>query len=156
MCDYSLHNVASRPARVGDKLTSTKFKDSITRGFAAADQPNVAVCLLPGTELAFDRNVSVDSKFRFLPNKSIGQKLARFRQINMHEPLVHHDSLEFKDGGTVLVTNLAEGQTCTVLQLPAQAQPEKRDAASELGSAAVAAAMTQPVEPIAPRETVRA
>ena len=25
MCDYSLHNVASRPAKVGDKLVTTQF-----------------------------------------------------------------------------------------------------------------------------------
>ena len=53
MCDYSLHNVASRPAKVGDKLTSTRFCNSITRAFAAVGEPNVAVCLLPGTEIAF-------------------------------------------------------------------------------------------------------
>ena len=54
MCDYSLHLVTSRPAKVGDKLVSTKFTNSITRGFAAIGEPNVAVCLLPGTELAFE------------------------------------------------------------------------------------------------------
>ena len=42
MCDYSLHNVASRPARVGDKLVSTSFVCSSTKGFAADGEPNVA------------------------------------------------------------------------------------------------------------------
>ena len=37
MCDYSLDLVASRPARVGDKLISTSFPHTITRGFASAD-----------------------------------------------------------------------------------------------------------------------
>ena len=46
MCDYSLHHVASRPAKVGDKLVTTQFNNSITRGFAAVGEPNVAVCLL--------------------------------------------------------------------------------------------------------------
>jgi len=41
MCDYSLHNVAARPAKVGDKLVSTRFPNSITRGFAAIGEPNV-------------------------------------------------------------------------------------------------------------------
>ncbi len=50
MCDYSLHLVASRPARVGDKLVSTRFSNSLTRGFAATGEPEVAVCLLPGTD----------------------------------------------------------------------------------------------------------
>ena len=47
MCDYSLDHVASRPARVGDKLVTTTFANSITRGFAAMEEPTVAVCLLP-------------------------------------------------------------------------------------------------------------
>jgi hypothetical protein len=57
MCDYSLHHVTSRPARIEDRLMTTKFSNSITRGFAAVGEPNVAVCLLPGTEIAFDRDV---------------------------------------------------------------------------------------------------
>ena len=49
MCDYSLHNVATRPAQIEDKLVTTKFNNSITRVFAAVGEPHVAVCLLPGT-----------------------------------------------------------------------------------------------------------
>jgi hypothetical protein len=55
MCDYSLHHVASRPAKIEDKLVVTKFNGSFTRGFAAVGEPHVAVCLLPGTEVAFDQ-----------------------------------------------------------------------------------------------------
>ncbi len=40
MCDYSLHLVASRAAKVGDELVTTKFNNSITRGFAAIGEPN--------------------------------------------------------------------------------------------------------------------
>jgi hypothetical protein len=36
MCDYSLDFVASWPATVGDKLVTTKFKNSVNRGFARA------------------------------------------------------------------------------------------------------------------------
>jgi hypothetical protein len=72
MCDYSLHNVASRPAKVGDRLVTTKF-DFLTRGFAAIGEPNVAVCLLPGTEVAFESEVERDHPFgRLLPNCSSG------------------------------------------------------------------------------------
>ena len=60
MCDYSLHNVTSRPAKIDDKLVSTKFSCSTTRGFAAVGEPNVAVCLLPGTEVAFEREVEYE------------------------------------------------------------------------------------------------
>jgi hypothetical protein len=57
MCDYSLHQVATRQAQVADQLVTTKFPESITRGFAAVGEPDVAVCLLPGTEVAFERDV---------------------------------------------------------------------------------------------------
>ena len=126
MCDYSLHNVATRPAQVEDKLVTTKFSNSITRGFAAVGKPYVAVCLLPGTEIAFDENVECEPMFGIgiLPNKKIGQRLARFRQKNMDNPVIHHDALEFPDGQVVLLTRLCEGQRATVLQLPATARPE--------------------------------
>ena len=52
MCDYSLHSVKSRPAKVGDKLTTHDFGTG-TQGFAASEDVNVAVCVLPGTELSF-------------------------------------------------------------------------------------------------------
>jgi hypothetical protein len=61
------HNVASRPAKVGDELVTTKF-DFLTRGFAAIGEPNVAVCLLPGTEVGFESEVERDHPFgRLLP-----------------------------------------------------------------------------------------
>ena len=106
-----------------DKLVATKFRNAITRGFAAVGQPNVAVCLLPGTEIAFDENVECEPSFgiSIFPNKKIGQRLARFRQVNMDNPVAHHDALEFPDGQVVLVTRLCDGQRATVLQLPAGA-----------------------------------
>jgi len=51
--------------------------------------------------------------------KKVGEKVARFRQVNKDEPHVHHDALEFPDGQIVLVTRLREGQHAIVLQLPA-------------------------------------
>jgi hypothetical protein len=119
MCDYSLHHVASRPAKVGDKLVSTKFVNTPTGGFSAVDNPNVAVCLLPGTEIAFDHDVECEPALGLLPSRKVGQRLARFRQVNMDQPCVHHDALEFPDGKAVLVTRLREGQRATVLQMPA-------------------------------------
>src|ERR1700758_4916239 len=125
MCDYSLHHVATRPAKVEDKLVVTKFNNSITRGFSGIGEPHVAVCLLPGTEIAFDANVECEPSFGIgiLPNKKVGQRLARFRQINMDKAGTHHDGPEFPDGQVVLVTRLCEGQRATVLQLPAGAHP---------------------------------
>jgi hypothetical protein len=120
MCDYSLHNVASRPARVGDKLVTTRFEYSLTRGITAVGEPYVAVCLLPGTEVVFDENVRRRfSLSGILWHKKIRHRLARFRQVNMDVPMTHHDALEFPDGQIVLLTHLREGQRATVLQLPA-------------------------------------
>jgi hypothetical protein len=118
MCDYSLHLLASRPAEVGDELVSTRFVGTTTRGFAAAGEPNVAVCLLPGTELAFQQEVRCEGTLGF-GFKRLGHKVARFREINKDQRNVHHDALELPDGRIVLVTRLSEGQHATVLQLPA-------------------------------------
>ena len=130
MCDYSLDFVASRPARVGDKLISTRFDNSITRGFAAVGEPNVVVCILPGTEIAFEQEV--EYRHALLPNQKVAERLARFRQINLEQASVHHDALEFPNGKIVLLARLCEGQHATVLQLPAspramnEAQRQKR------------------------------
>jgi hypothetical protein len=119
MCDYSLHSVSSRPARAGDKLVTTSFPNSITRGFAGIDDPAVAVCLLPGTELAFENDVRWRRPFfgLFQKKQSCG-KLARFRQVNPTRANSHHDAVEFPDGKVVLLTDLRSGQLATVLQLP--------------------------------------
>jgi hypothetical protein len=121
MCDYSLQTVRSRPAKVGDKLTTRDF-GTCTRGFAAAEDAEVAVCVLPGTELAFSGPVTVKD-FRFFVNwrvETLGHATAIFRQVNKTEPMKHHDALEFPDGRIVLLTRLSEGQEATVLQLPAR------------------------------------
>jgi hypothetical protein len=135
MCDYSLHLVASRPAKVGDKLVATDFVRSITRGFSAVGEPEVAVCLLPGTEIAFDEEVQYDRAFSLFGKARVEHKVARFRQVNMDDPHVHHDALEFPGGQIVMVTRLMPGQRASVLQLPASArehgQPKEGVAQSE-------------------------
>jgi hypothetical protein len=131
MCDYSLHHVASRPAKVGDKLVSTKFVNTPTGGFAAVNEPNVAVCLLPGTEIAFEQDIECEAALGILPSRRVGQRLARFRQINMDQPCVHHDALEFPDGKVVLLTRLRAGQCATVLQMPANARTAEIAAQSD-------------------------
>ena len=121
MCDYTLQTIRSRPAKVGDKLTTRDF-GTCTRGFAAAEDAAVAVCVLPGTELAFSNAATVKD-----PGFFVGWKVERldhttaiFRQVNKNEQFKHHDALEFPDGRIVLLTRLSEGQEATVLQLPAQ------------------------------------
>jgi len=124
MCDYSLHAVASRPAKVGETLISTTFRGTSTRGFASESEPNVAVCMLPGTELAFADDVRYDS--RWIWTRTIRERVAKFNAIEKHVPDRHHDAIEFADGRHVLVTQLCEGQRVTVLQLPVAKQPAER------------------------------
>jgi hypothetical protein len=118
MCDYSLMHVKSRPASVGDKLRTTNFGTG-TRGFAGVDDPTTAVCVLPGTELAFDSEIRVYGAATNTPFKT-----AIFRQINREQPHMHHDALELPDGQTLLLTFLCEGQQASVLQLPAKPHTE--------------------------------
>ena len=129
MCDFSLHHVKSRPAKVGDKLRTCNFNTG-TRGFASPDDSTTAVCILPGTELAFSEDVQC-APFSFLSwrVKTIKSRTAIFRQINKDVPRLHHDALEFPDGTCVLLTDLLEGQEATVLQLPAQPKTPAEEAA---------------------------
>ena len=122
MCDYSLHNVRSRPAKVSDRLTNRTFGTG-TRGFAAPEDASVAVCLLPGTELSFVEKVA---GIRMWPwSKVVKHKTAVFRQVNQNNPRTHHDALEFPDGQIVLLTFMPAGLQATVLQLPATAVGSK-------------------------------
>ncbi|ABA04228.1 hypothetical protein Nwi_0966 [Nitrobacter winogradskyi Nb-255] len=137
MCDYSLHHVSSRPAQVGDQLVTMELARSSARGFAAVgeigarlvvhdDAPQMAVCLLPGTELAFDAAVEYDRALspkvfgvRVFGKARVNYTVASFRQVNLDDPYVQHDALEFPNGEIVKINRLIEGQTATVLQLPA-------------------------------------
>jgi len=105
---------------LADELTVRDFGTG-TRGFAALENPGMAVCVLPGTELAFADEVRRLS-IRLWPwhNQVIKHKTAIFRQINKNKLVAHHDALEFPDGQIVLLTSLSEGQQATVLQLPAE------------------------------------
>ena len=106
MCDYSLAHVRSRPANVGDKLVTRDFGTG-TRGFADADDLGLAVCVMPGTELAFAGEV-VCLPYVLLgwKTKTINHRTAIFRQVNKDKLAAHHDALEFPDGRTVLLTFL--------------------------------------------------
>jgi len=119
MCDYSLHSVRTRPAKVGEKLVTHNFGTG-TRGLAAPEDCSVAVCLLPGTELAFETPVKYQTTLMFRTNT--GHTVAIFRQINKGVLHMNHDALEFPDGEIVLLTRLCEGQRATVLTLPTQAK----------------------------------
>ncbi len=127
MCDYSLQHVKSQPAQVADKLITKNFGTG-TIGFTlqGAGEP-VAVCLLPGTEVAFDNDITVASfgySLSWLNERNTGHRTARFRQLEKDKPYAHHDALELPDGEVVLLSHLVIHQTATVLQLPAQPKTE--------------------------------
>jgi len=126
VCDYSLQAVKSRPAKVGDRLTVTNFGTG-TRGFSAPEDRSVAVCVLPGTEMAFDSEIQESALFNIngLFSKKTGHCTARFRQLDKDKERVHHDALELPDGRQIFLTNLTEGQTASVLQLPAEPRNEQ-------------------------------
>ena len=120
MCDFSLQSVRSRPAKVGDKLVTRDFGTG-TRGFSAAEDLRLAVCVMPGTELAFAGEVAcLPTGLLGWKTKTISHRTAIFRQVNKDKSAAHHDAIEFPDGRTVMLTHLCEGQAATVLQLPAQ------------------------------------
>jgi hypothetical protein len=82
------------------------------RGFASSDDPTIAICLLPGTELAFDCEVTcLPSNEATWQEITINYKTAIFRQINKDKPRTHHDALEFPDGQVVPLTSLLENST---------------------------------------------
>jgi hypothetical protein len=109
---------------VGETLMTMTFRGTSTRGLASESEPAVAVCILPGTELAFENDVKYDS--RWFWTKTIRSRVAKFNALERHVPDRHHDAIEFADGTRVLVTQLREGQRVTVLQLPVTTKSAER------------------------------
>jgi hypothetical protein len=124
MCDYSLEHLNSRPAKVSDQLVTTKFGRMCTTGFCAIGEPRLAVCIKPGTELAFEREIQRETLFF---KRGLGSQVARFRRVNQHRNWVHHDALELPSGRIVLLARLLEGQRATVLQLPVAEQQKEAE-----------------------------
>ena len=135
MCDYSIRSIASRPAVVGESLITRHFGTGTT-GFGPENGEEVAICVLPGTEIAFDGEIFAQcfGHPRFYPPsfRPMGINVGRFRQVNKDQPYTHHDALELPDGEVILLTWLQLGQRATVLQLPAvpktaeEAEEQKR------------------------------
>ena len=119
MCDYSMHALASRSAQAGETIVSTDFRGSCTRGFASVEETEVAVCLLPGTELVFEQNVR--RRGRWFGSRKVPFSVALFCKLNPENPFKRHDALAFPDGTTLLVNSLVRGQRARVLQLPVSA-----------------------------------
>ena len=120
MCDYSLHNVKSRPAKAGDELTTHSFQSG-TRGFCAPEDTSVAVCVLPGTELSFADEVRRERRWPW-SRGAIKHRMAIFRKINKGVPSTDHDALEFPDRQIVLLTFLEAVNKPPCLRAPLPAR----------------------------------
>jgi hypothetical protein len=125
MCDYSLSACKTRDAQVADELISGAIVNeygnrTTTKGFYTKGVEDVAVCLRPGTELAFEMDVAFLDKHHYsVKERKVASRVACFREVNESVKYKHHDALEFSDGTVVFLNDLVEGQRCRVLQLPA-------------------------------------
>ena len=119
MCDYSLHTASLDQLRSATDWLPA-FQHRVPRVRRAGGCADRSLCS-SGTELAFHKELQ-SARIGLLgwKVKTIEHTTAIFRQINKSEPRTHHDALEFPDGHIELLTDLSEGQTATVLQLPAQ------------------------------------
>jgi hypothetical protein len=110
-------------------VVTTEFANTLTRGFADMGEHGVAVCLLAGTEIAFDAEVTWD-RFPGLfgawwrRRKALG-KVARFRKINQrrNQRASRRARISCRPDGAA--DRLSPGQRATVLQLPGPARPAK-------------------------------
>jgi hypothetical protein len=80
---------------------STRFMNGGTVGFASPAERGVAVCLLPGTELAFEKKVRY--RGAWFKSHTVNFNVAKFCKLAPEDPFQHHDALAFPDGSTVLV-----------------------------------------------------
>jgi hypothetical protein len=126
MCDYSIKAASTRDAAKDDKLVVHDFGCG-TKGFVSrtGDQ-DVAVCVRPGTEIAFDEPIKVVETGFFMVGFKVVEypATAVFAQVNKDVERMHHDCLQFADGRQVMLTKLTGGQTARVLQLPAAPKTE--------------------------------
>ena len=129
MCDFSLKAVKSQPANVEDKIVTHNFGFG-TIGFKPASDTSAgsaatAVCVIPGTEIAFDRvperrfSWYMGETGEHMPGLSLK---ATFIQDNLENLNTHHDSLVFDNGVKVLLTHIEAGFGATVVRLPAAPQ----------------------------------
>ncbi|MGQ0683503.1 hypothetical protein [Bradyrhizobium sp.] len=96
------------------------FYGTSSRGFASPAAPDVAICLRPGTEIAFEEEAFREG---VLFRRKTGDRVARFRHVDVDNPTTHHDALEFPDGTVVKLNELIVGQRARIVQLPAEPKP---------------------------------
>ena len=111
-----------------------------TRGLARVEDKDksaydsTAVCLLPGTEVAFTDSVKRAEtslsewggvNIDWAKVTELKSRVAIFRQVDKEQACRHHDALDFAtDHDCVLINHLLPGQVVTVLALPAAPKNE--------------------------------
>lgn len=118
MCDYSLEEYLSRDACVGDLLVTRRFKKFNSMGLVEPCVCNVAVCLLPGTELLLS---SIPQLFQ--EQFGVGPLAqATFEQRELPPKRVgHRDGVRFRDNDKfVLFQDMDEKIAVAVLAIPAK------------------------------------
>lgn len=126
MCDFSLEHTASRAAKRGDRLMTHRFPSSTT-GLVEPGHVETAVCLRPGTELAFDEPIQIVARgFIGGTGETLASKTAIFTQIEIARsrpdgtPLEHRDAIALPNGEVFKLQELSLGQHLHVLQVPAE------------------------------------
>jgi hypothetical protein len=112
------HRVSTiqRRASIGDKLITKGSATSGCSGFGLVEEPDATVYLIPGTELAFDKDIQYHDRFSVLRFR-VEHKKARFRQFS-NDSNASRFALELADGLLVMLAELAAGQTATVVRVP--------------------------------------
>ena len=98
MCDYSLQHVRSRPAKVGDNLTTRDF-GTRTRGFAAAEDRGVGVSFFRGPSSRFPARDAYRLPLRRrVEGGNTSSRDGNLPASELNEPMMHHDALDFRIG----------------------------------------------------------
>ena len=121
MCDYSNEEQASRPAKIGDQLVTAGIGEFDCVGMVSLDEPDVAVCLLPGSRLKITGGVSValQKKLQISPTDHVTFEK---RDVPAGQS-DYSDSLHFDShvsGELILLQDLPTGVGFEVLSVPAQ------------------------------------
>ena len=95
MCDFSLHAVRSRPAEVGDKLTTCLFNTG-TGGFRAPRMKGWQFACFPGLSCPSRMKLSDHRRGRGPKGSSAAKPQSSDRSTRPH-PHTHHDALEFPE-----------------------------------------------------------
>jgi hypothetical protein len=115
MCDYSMHAIKNRKAVVGDKIKTSIFNGHSSPGIesCAPGEAMMAICLIPGTGIEFDRPVTYRKN-------GYAMMVSDYRTAKyVHIPNASYsDHLKFPDGSLILIAYLAPGQTGTVAYVP--------------------------------------